>query len=70
MPVGEAGVAVPLFVTAEVPIGLVVDQVKVPLEQLELPDGIVHEAVAGLSVPVIWVNVAVTVQFAFTGEVV
>jgi hypothetical protein len=50
-PVGEAGVAVPLLVTAEVATGLVVVQVRVPLVQLLAPIAIVQVEDAGVRVP-------------------
>ena len=53
LPLGEDGVAVPLLVTAEVAIGLVVVQVKVPLVQLEPLAAMVQVEDAGVSVPVI-----------------
>ena len=53
LPETDAGVAVPLLVTAEVAIGLVVVQLSVPLVQLEPPLDIVQLEDAGESVPVI-----------------
>ena len=50
-PVGEAGVAPPLLVTAEVPRGFVVVQVKVELVQLFPPEAIVQEDEGGVRVP-------------------
>jgi hypothetical protein len=50
-PDGPAGVAVPLLVTADVPTGFVVVQVRVPLVQDVPLRGIVHVDVAGVRVP-------------------
>ena len=69
-PETEEGVAVPLLVTAEVPIGLVVVQVRRALVQLEPPAEMVQEDEEGVRVPDIWENEATTVQLPVTGEVV
>jgi len=50
-PLGEAGVAPPLLVTAEVATGFVVVQVRVELVQLLAPTEIVQEEEAGSRVP-------------------
>ncbi len=62
LPDGDAGVAPPLLVTAEVPTGFVVVQVRVEEVQLLAPDGIIQDEVEGVSVPDIWEKVMVTVQ--------
>ena len=69
-PLGEDGVAVPLFVTAEVPTGFVVVQVKVPLVQLEALGAMVQEDDEGRRVPDIWENEAATVQLVVMAPVV
>ena len=52
LPVGEAGVAAPLLVTAEVNTGLVVVQERETVEeQVEAPNAMAQVAVAGVSVP-------------------
>jgi len=61
LPDGEAGVAVPLFVTAEVATGFVVVQVRVPLVQLLAPIAIVQVDEVGVRVPDIVPAVAVNV---------
>jgi hypothetical protein len=56
-------------VTDEVPVGLVVVQVILTL-QLLAPEATVHVGEAGVRVPLIWLNVAVTVQFPVMAGVV
>ncbi len=73
MPLGAAGVAPPLLVTAEVPNGFVVVQVRVWV-QLLAPEAMVQAEAAGVRVPDIEggapLKLAVTVQLEVIGPVV